>query len=156
MTAVALTHLERRKIEGAVLAPMVQALARAIGTDRTNEIVLEVIAELARRDGKRWAGQFGNTLEGLKKVSDIWSEGGAMEIEPVPGTANQLSFNVTKCGYAELYKEWGLVDLGLLFHCSRDFAMVRGFGSDISLNRTKTIMEGHAICDFRFERTKDK
>ena len=70
MTA-ALTHLERRKIEGAVLAPMVQALARAIGKERTSEIVLEVIAELGRRDGKRWAHQFGNTLDGLKKVGDV-------------------------------------------------------------------------------------
>jgi hypothetical protein len=156
MTAAALTHLERRKIEGAVVAPMVQALARAIGKELTSEIVLEVIAELAQGDGKRWADQFGSTLDGLKKVSDVWSEGGGMEIEPVAGTANQLNFNVTKCGYAEVYKEWGLVDLGLLFHCSRDFAMVRGFRPDISLTRTKTIMEGHSICDFRFEGTNDK
>jgi hypothetical protein len=95
-------------------------------------------------------------LNGLKKVSDVWAGGGAMKIEPVPGAANQLNFNVTKCGYAELYKEWGLADLGLLFHCGRDFAMVRGFGTDISLSRTKTIMEGHSICDFRFEATHDK
>jgi hypothetical protein len=156
MTAAALTYLERRKIEGAVLAPMVQALARAIGKERTSEIVLEVIAELVRGDEKRWADQFGSTLDGLRKVGDVWSEGGAMKIESVPGTANQLNFNVTKCGYAELYKEWGLADLGLLFHCSRDFSMVRGFGSDISLSRTKTIMEGNSICDFRFEATYDK
>jgi len=156
MTTTALTHLERRKIEGAVLAPMVQAAARAIGNERTSEIVLEVIAELARSDGKRWADQFGSTLDGLKKVSEVWSEGGGMEIEPLSGTANQLNFNVTRCGYAELYKEWGLVDLGLLFHCSRDFAMARGFRPDISLRRTKTIMEGHSICDFRFEGPHDK
>jgi hypothetical protein len=60
------------------------ALARASGKERTSEIVLQVIAELARRDGKQWADKFGSTLEGLKKVRDDWSEGSAMKIEPGP------------------------------------------------------------------------
>jgi len=77
-------------------------------------------------------------------------------LNPVHGAEHQLNFNVTKCGYAELYKEWGLADLGLLFHCGRDFAMISGFGSGSSLSRTKTIMEGHSICDFRFEVPYDK
>ena len=38
-----ITHLERRKIEGGVLIPMVQAFQRAIGKERANEIAREVI-----------------------------------------------------------------------------------------------------------------
>ena len=52
-----ITHLERRKIEGRVLIPMVQAFQTAIGADKANEIAKQVIIELAQQDGERWAAQ---------------------------------------------------------------------------------------------------
>ena len=59
----------------------------------------------------------------------------------------KLDFNVTRCGYAEFYKELGLAELGYLFHCNRDFAMVEGFSGEIArLERTQTIMEAPAIA----------
>ena len=51
MTADDLTLLERRKIEGEVLIPMVQAFQRAIGKERANEIAHAVILEFARASG---------------------------------------------------------------------------------------------------------
>ena len=65
MPGPTITHLERRKIEAGVLIPMVQAFQRAIGEDRANEIAREVILELAREDGERWARQFGRDLAGM-------------------------------------------------------------------------------------------
>ena len=59
-----ITHLERRKIEGGVLIPMVQAFQRAIGKEQANEVAREVIIDLARRDGERWAEQFGDLADG--------------------------------------------------------------------------------------------
>ena len=46
----------------------------------------------------------------------------------------------------------GLPELGQLFHCNRDFAMVEGFSPSLTLKRTQTIMEGESHCDFRFKR----
>jgi hypothetical protein len=57
---------------------------------------------------------------------------------------------VTRCGYAEFYKELGLSDLGFRVHCNRDHTMLVGFNGQIELSRTQTIMEGAACCDFRF------
>lgn len=147
-----ITHLERRKIEAGVLIPMVQAFQRAIGKEQANEIAREVIVELARKDGARWAQQFGNDLAGMEKVSGVWAAGGSLGIEPVGKSADRLDFNVTRCRYAEFYKELGLPELGFLFHCNRDFAMVDGFSPGIALGRTQTIMEGASHCDFRFVR----
>ena len=147
-----ITHLERRKIEAGVLIPMVQAFQRAIGKERANEIAREVIVELARNDGAQWAQQFGGDLAGMEKASGLWSAGGSLEIEPVGKSADRLDFNVTRCRYAEFYKEMGLSELGYLFHCNRDFAMVEGFGPGLELKRTQTIMEGASHCDFRFAR----
>jgi hypothetical protein len=146
------THLERRKIEAGVLIPMVQAFQRAIGEERANKIVREVIIELARKDGERWATQFGYDLAGMERVSGVWAGGGSLEIEPIGKSEESLDFNVTRCKYAEFYKELGLPELGYLFHCNRDFAMVAGFNPSLGLERTQTIMEGASHCDFRFVR----
>ena len=152
MPQPSITHLERRKIEAGVLIPMVQAFQRAIGKERANEIARDVIIELARKDGTRWAQQFGDDLSGMERVSGVWAAGGSLGIEPVGKSAGSLDFNVTRCQYAEFYKELGLPDLGYLFHCNRDFAMVEGFSPSLGLKRTQTIMEGATHCDFRFVR----
>jgi hypothetical protein len=145
-----ITHLERRRIEAGVLIPMLQAFQRAVGKERANEIAREVIAELARQDGERWAQHYGDDLPAMQKVSGVWSAGGSLEIEPLEQSPGKLDFNVTRCRYAELYQELGLPELGYLFHCSRDFAMVEGFSRSIELKRTQTIMQGAQHCDFRF------
>ena len=152
MAEPSVTHLEGRKIEAGVLIPMVQAFQRAIGKERANEIAREVIFELARKDGERWAQQFGQDLPAMDRVSGVWAGGGGLEIEQIRKSEKNLDFNVTRCRYAEFHKELGLPELGYLFHCNRDFAMVEGFSRGIALKRTQTIMEGASYCDFRFVR----
>lgn len=154
MSEAKITHLERRKIESGVLVPMVQAFQRAMGTEQANCVAKEVIAELARQDGKRWAGEFGDDLAAIHRVAQIWADGGALAIEWLGRSDTHLDFNVTRCRYAELYQELGLPELGELFHCARDFAMMDGFSSNIALKRSQTIMNGAACCDFRFAAKK--
>lgn len=152
-TTQTVTHLERRRIEAAVLVPMIQAFQRAFGKERANQVAREVIRELAREDGGRWAAQFGRDLAALRKVSEVWSAGGALEIQPLPAAADdRLEFNVTRCRYAELFQELGLPELGALIHCSRDFAMAEGFSGELELKRTQTLMQGASHCDFRFSK----
>ena len=147
-----ITHLERRKIEAGVLVPMVQAFERAFGKAAADAVARESIAELAREDGERWARQFGDDIEGVARVCDVWSAGGGLEVEPLERSPDRLHFNVVRCRYAEHFKELGLPGLGHLFHCSRDEAVVEAFGGRIVLKRTQTIMEGADHCDFRFSR----
>jgi hypothetical protein len=146
------THLERRKIEAGVLIPMLQAFQRAIGAERANDIAREVIVELARQDGERWAAELGGNLDGLRKVAELWSAGGALELEPRAAAPGKLEFDVRRCRYAEFYQALGLPELGALFHCSRDFAMAKGFSGSITLQRTQTLMQGASHCDFRFSK----
>jgi L-2-amino-thiazoline-4-carboxylic acid hydrolase len=149
-----LTHLERRKIEAGVLIPMVEAFQRAIGKERANEIAREVIIELAREDGASWAQQFGDDLSAMEQVAGVWAAGGSLAIKPIGRSQDKLDFDVTRCQYAEFYKELGLPELGYLFHCNRDFAMAEGFSLALGLKRTQTIMEGASHCDFRFVRKR--
>lgn len=151
MSEPIMTHLERRKIEAGVLIPMIEAFQRALGKEAANQIAREVICALADEDGARWAAQFGDSVAALAEVaSQVWAGGGSLQLESLAQSAERLEFNVTRCRYAEFYHALGLPELGYLFHCNRDFAMVVGFNPHLQLNRTQTIMEGATHCDFRF------
>jgi predicted ArsR family transcriptional regulator len=150
---VAISHLQRRKIEGRVLIPFIQALRDKFGETATGEVVDEAIRKLAAEDGARWAATYGQTTASLRKVAqELWAGDGSMDIQVVGESEDHLDFNVTRCRYAEFYKELGLSELGFRVHCNRDHAMVVGFNSELELSRSQTIMEGATCCDFRFRK----
>jgi len=57
---------------------------------------------------------------------------------------------VTRCRFAEMYRGMGASDLGFLLSCSRDFSLSEGYSDALHLERTQTIMQGAAFCDFRY------
>jgi hypothetical protein len=148
-----ITHLQRRKIEGRVLIPFIEACRERFGEAATRDLVLATIRRLAGGDGERWAEHFGGGLASLQRVAEeIWAGGGGMDIDIIERTEDHLDFNVTRCGYAAFFQELGLTDIGALLQCSRDHAIAASFDPDIELVRTGTIMEGKPFCDFRFRR----
>lgn len=150
---VAISHLQRRKIEGRVLIPFVQALRDKCGENATREVVDATIRKLAAEEGARWAASYGQTTASLRQVAqELWAGGGSMDIDVVGESREHLDFNVTRCRYAEFYQELGLSDLGFRIHCNRDHAMMAGFNSELDLSRSQTIMEGGTHCDFRFRK----
>jgi GTP cyclohydrolase II len=75
-----------------------------------------------------------------------------MKIQIIRENNNELFFDVTYCGYAQMYEDMGIKELGFIFSCSRDFPFMEGFNLEIELTRTKTIMEGAECCDFRYKK----
>jgi len=146
-----LTLLEQREIEAKVVGPLIRGFAVEVGPDRALEVVRGVISGLAREGGAELARRLGDaSLEAFASGLDRWSEGGALEIDVLERSPERLSFNVTRCKYAEMYRALGLADLGGSLSCQRDFALVEGFNPGITLTRTQTLMEGASHCDFRF------
>jgi L-2-amino-thiazoline-4-carboxylic acid hydrolase len=143
--------LEQREIEAKIVGPLVRAFAGELGLERALAIVGQVIRELARQSGRELAQVLGEqTLEAFAQTLGRWCENGALEIDVLEQTPERLSFNVTRCRYAEMYRALGLADLGASLSCQRDYALAQGFNPSIHLDRTQTIMEGAAYCDFRF------
>jgi L-2-amino-thiazoline-4-carboxylic acid hydrolase len=148
-----LTLLQQREIEAKVLAPFVRAVAVEIGQDRAVAILRGVIENLAREAGADYSRSIGEaTLTAFAGMLSKWTEGGALELKILEQNDERLSFDVTRCRYAELYNSLGLADLGSSLSCCRDAALSKGFNPDIHLTRTQTIMEGASHCDFRFAR----
>jgi L-2-amino-thiazoline-4-carboxylic acid hydrolase-like protein len=152
---IQISHFQRRKIEGRVLIPFIAACREKLGDGPTREVVAAAISSMAVGDGERWAETFGADLAGLRRVAEeVWAGGGGMELEVVEQTADRLAFNVTRCRYAEFYRELGLADVGVQVHCARDHAMVEGFSHGLELERSQTLLAGGSCCDFRFRKKK--
>jgi hypothetical protein len=149
--------LEQREIEARIVGPLVRAFASELGHEKALAIVGQVVRELARQSGDELARILGDqTLVAFAQSLDRWRENGALEIDIIEQSPEKLSFNVTRCRYAEMYRALGLADLGGSLSCQRDYALADGFNPSIQLVRTQTIMEGASHCDFRFRRVEDK
>jgi hypothetical protein len=80
---VAISHLQRRKIEGRVLIPFIQTLRDKFGETSAAEVVDETIRRLATEEGARWAATFGKTTAALRKVAEeLWAGGGGRSVSP--------------------------------------------------------------------------
>jgi L-2-amino-thiazoline-4-carboxylic acid hydrolase len=146
-----LSLLEQREIEARIVGPLIEAVRAELGEEKTLTLVRRVIAELARQSGAELAQRLGEaSLPAFARCLDTWSEAGALEIEVLEQSADRLSFNVTRCRYAEMYRALGLGNLGSSLSCQRDFSLIEGFNTAIELSRTQTIMDGADHCDFRF------
>jgi hypothetical protein len=144
--------LDQRELEARIVGPLIRAFAAEIGEERALVIVREVISGLARQSGAELAQILGEqTLDAFAQSLGRWRENGALEMEILEQSPRQLSFNVTRCRYAEMYRALGMAHLGSSLSCQRDFALAEGFNSAIQLTRTQTIMGGASFCDFRFQ-----
>jgi hypothetical protein len=149
--AEGLSVLERRRIEAGVLGPMLRAFQEKFGAEVTREVARKVITEIAQKQGRELAKFLGDDgLEAFAASKEPWRRGGSLEVQELERTPEAYSFNVTRCRYAEMYREMGYPELGEIFSCTRDFEFSRGFNSRIGLKRTQTIMQGAAFCDFRY------
>jgi fumarate reductase iron-sulfur subunit len=144
--------LARREIEARILTPVIQALMQELGKERMLKIVEPIIQALAREGGVQLAQLLrGNTLEHFAQGLSLWTREDALQLDRVEQSPGRYAFNVTRCRCAEMYKELGIPDLGVLLSCGRDLALIEGFNPKIQFTRTKTIMEGASFCDFRYE-----
>ena len=143
--------LTRREVESRILSPVIEALGETFGRNQVLKVVRRTIVEIAREQGAELCKLMGNnSLKDFCETLEFWTRDNALEIDVLEESEDVLSFNVTRCRYAELYDSLGIRDLGTIFSCARDFALIEGFNPDVSLTRTQTIMQGAPFCDFRY------
>ncbi|MGD9145598.1 MAG: L-2-amino-thiazoline-4-carboxylic acid hydrolase [Anaerolineae bacterium] len=71
-----------------------------------------------------------------------------LEVEFVRGSDTEVVTRVTECEWARYYRERH-PRVGYMLACALDHAVYRSFNSRLRLQRTVTLMEGGAECDFR-------
>jgi len=143
--------LTRREVEARLVAPLIEALGTEFGRDKVLRVIRNAVVEIARRQGADLSRAMGgNSLQHFRDSLVHWSRDDAMSTEVIEESGQAFAFNVTRCRYAEMYRDLGTPLLGPILSCSRDFALIEGFNPRIRLTRTQTLMEGAPFCDFRY------
>ena len=147
--------IEEAKIQARVLVPLIKALQAELGEERANAIVRKTLGDTYRKLGEKWwQAQKADSLgDNLAAAFNMYAAGDALDYEIEKQSPDAFDVNVTGCRYAQFYRELGAPELGFLLVCSLDFPMAEGFGSNIELTRTQTIMQGASHCDFRYRRS---
>ncbi len=152
-----LPMLEQRRIEASVVKPIYEELVAEFDEAKAQEIIGRAIIANARAQGRAYAEAEGRptSLQTFAETMPQWTAGGALEIDPGEQDEARLHFNVTRCRYAEMYREMGLGGIGHLLSCNRDGTFCEGYDPKIRLKRSQTIMGGASHCDFRFSYAAD-
>ena len=122
----------------------IAASVRAASIEQASEM-----ANLARAEGET------PSMATFQKIYELWTRGGALEINVLAETEDTLNFDVTRCRYAEMYREMGLGDIGHLLSCQRDGTFCEGYDPRIKMERSQTIMQGAERCTFRYRVVED-
>jgi hypothetical protein len=151
---VGIPVIERAKIQAQVLVPLVKSLQAELGEERANALVRKALGGLYRRLGEQWrrARQSGGVGDSMGVAFAAFAEGDALDYAVRDQSEDTFEIDVTRCRYAQFYKELGEPELGFLLVCGSDFPFAEGLDPDIKLTRTQTIMQGASHCDFRFRR----
>lgn len=144
--------IEQFKIQAQVLVPLVKALQAELGEERANAIVREALGDWYRKTGEKWwqKQQGSNFGDNMACAFDGFAAGNALDYDVITQAPDAFDVNVTRCRYAEFYKKLGVPELGFLLVCGADFRVTDGYGADVQLTRTQTIMQGASHCDFRY------
>lgn len=146
--------IEQARIQAQVLVPLVKALQAELGEARANAIVRDALGDLFRRFGEEfWQSRKDKNLgKAVGAAFKAYAAEDALAYNVIEQSDDAFAFDVVRCRYAEFYKELGEPELGFLLVCSADFRVAEGFGGDVKLARTQTIMQGAGHCDFRYRR----
>ncbi len=152
MSKTDLPILEQRRIEANIIKPIYEEMKAEIGEQQARKIISAAITRNAVEQGAAYAKTEGGdtSLESFHALLPQWKANGALEVDMLEETESTVNYNVTRCQYAEMYKEMGLADIGHMLSCGRDGTFCKGYDPRISLIRTQTIMQGASHCDFRY------
>jgi L-2-amino-thiazoline-4-carboxylic acid hydrolase len=149
--------IQQAKIQAEVLVPLVKALQAELGEARANALVRRALGHVYRRYGEEfWRAKNENNIgSAIASAFTTYARENALDYKVVEQSQDAFAFDVTGCRYAEFYKALGEPELGFLLVCSADFDTAEGFGGDVKLTRTQTIMQGASHCDFRYKRVRE-
>lgn len=146
------TILEQRRIEAAFAKKIYDVLEAELGTETARRLLGTAVIDAARAAGADFADKAGGPTDLLAfaDLLSLWQKDDALVIDWLDVEPGVLNFNVTRCRYAESYRELGVGEIGDPLSCNRDGEFCTGYDPRMKLTRTQTIMGGASHCDFRY------
>lgn len=147
-----LPTIVKRRLQAQVIGPIHAEMVAQLGREKADAILDAAIKKAAIAEGQAFAAKApGRTsMADFIRLYEHWTADGALEIEVLKADDTTFDFDVTRCRYAETYKEMGLGHIGHLMSCNRDGTFCQGYDPKITLDRKHTIMAGAPRCTFRY------
>ena len=122
------------------MVKLARRLEQELGKEKAHRIIKEVAYELAYEDTKK-------KIEGIEvnSMADI-----EKAMKTIRGPMMKVGSGKSKEGYclwAESYREMGAEDIGYLWVCNADEAIMAAFSPHIRLTQGETLMTGNSFCD---------
>ncbi len=150
-----LPTLVKRRLQAQVIGPIYAEMTAQLGEEKAASILEAAIRKAAIAEGKFFANKAPGgapSMADFINLYELWTHDGALEISVLRADDKHFDFDVTRCKYAETYKEMGLGNIGHLLSCNRDGSFCEGYDERIRLDRAQTIMGGAKCCTFRYTR----
>ena len=116
--------------------------------------VVEIASDARLAIHKKWMAQLSkrksvrpSEILNILLFSVTSAEENLLKYEVLEDSDEKFAVKITKCKYADFYIETGEPEIGYAIHCALDFGEAKSFSSDITLKRTKTIMQGDYYCN---------
>jgi len=146
--------LDKTRMQAQVLVPVLRALRAELGKDKADAIVTQALRDWS----KQLFAAIGEGIEGSPRrkwaaIQSVWGEvsGREVEVEVLRQDKEALDIDVTRCRFAEFFRELGEPELGALLVCAADFDIVAAGAGEVSLERAQTLMQGAPSCTFRYK-----
>ena len=136
-----------------MIGPIYAEMVAQVGEEKASSILDAAIRKAAIAEGKEFAKKAPGGVTSIAdfiKLYELWTVDGALEVTVHEATDNVFNFDVTRCKYAETYREMDLGKMGHLMSCNRDGTFCEGYDPNIKLERAQTIMGGASCCTFRY------
>jgi hypothetical protein len=149
--------LTRRRVEAEFARGIYDEMKAEVGEAAARRILTAAVVKMARATAARMAAEAQEgvpTLDSFRAIQHLWTAEDALRTEVLAATPTTFDFNVTRCRYAEMYRDMGLAELGGVLSCNRDGAFCEGYDPKLKMTRTQTIMGGASHCDFRYQYEK--
>jgi hypothetical protein len=145
--------LTKRRLQAQVIGAIHAEMVERLGAEEAGEILDAAIRKAAVAEGREFAAQEPGgvtSMSGFIRLYDLWTADDALEMKVLRADEQHFDFDITRCRYAETYREMGLGHIGHLMSCNRDGTFCQGYSKRITLERKQTIMEGAPCCTFRY------
>jgi len=134
------------------MAPIIDAMREEIGDAETIRILNVSSAEIGRQIAGRQAQAVPDTsFESFTAGFRQMIQGNNLTGEVVEDTEKVFALEMTECLWPEVLREVGLDgEIGHAAVCNMDYYWPPAFNPDFRMERTKTLMQGHAECNHRY------
>lgn len=147
-------YMQWVKTQTDVLVPLLRHLRAELGEEKANDLVYPVLREYM----KTWIAEFAseesdNPVENFIKTSEKLEETfeGDVDFDVLVEDDRNFDLNVTRCKYAQFFRQLGEPELGTILVCEADDHIANLSAPAVKLTRTDTMMKGATHCPFRYK-----